>query len=862
MCIFQCQWYSHARAQVGREVQIHVRLHHPNIASLYAAFEDPERVYLVQVRLQEQQEQQELSGHHTPLLLDSMGSKHFLQPGNVLLECSKYAQHVHLSACSQPLQSEFCAAATILQGIIHRDIKPENILLGEGDALKLADFGLAIDSRLERAVTRAGTLDYMAPEVLVCPDKRQPEENKDKVALSYGRQVDAWAVGCLACELVTGVPPFESESRSTTYQLIMYREPKLPGYLSVAAKSFIIASLAKNSTDRATCSQLLQHEWIITNCAAYKAAKACAQSKQQAAKAAAAATPATEAATEQTKAEALFISSTAAAARQEDSSTAVAARAAEHTSQSSLHSTCTKMSLPLCAADSSSNSNRAIMQQTSSSQLNNSSGSSPRGSSTPTAGERIFGDAVQIAIAPRQPAQQGSNALQVATAPLMDLTAAQRAKMADVIELAAVEAAGVAEPAADPAAIVADVATTPKQLSAAAPAGIYTDITVCPAAAKAVGTSNESTAAAAMIVDAMLRVSPTAASELVQPLAGPAGVAAAGRLSSSADDGTEAVTAMVDAVANAEQATQHIAAGDESVTSSTMQHNAAAAELGPTQAESASTGAAESGVGVSAVGGSGVPVIAAQSSNGRYKDSDYVNSARGISHNSYIDQHSRNNSNNSNNSTYGHHLHRVFYPHDKHRRSSFSNIRWDDMIETSANSFSSSFAASPRPGSPIVDAKRESLSPLRLPQQGSAASLGSFSYGHPNSQSRIAQTIRQVIDTAAAACQTSAVAAGVPKDKQGPAALKVFQASDFEELISPIPSQPDMLQSLGLSIAAQPAGPKLANSRVSTVIDGVAGNQHSDIAIIGEASPHYRSQAAALHIDRLASENLDKFIST
>jgi len=30
--------------------------------------------------------------------------------------------------------------------------------------LKLADFGLAIDLRRERAVTRAGTLDYMAPE--------------------------------------------------------------------------------------------------------------------------------------------------------------------------------------------------------------------------------------------------------------------------------------------------------------------------------------------------------------------------------------------------------------------------------------------------------------------------------------------------------------------------------------------------------------------------------------------------------------------------------------------------------------------------------------------------------------------------
>jgi hypothetical protein len=40
---------------------------------------------------------------------------------------------------------------------------PENILFTKGSCLKLADFGLAIDLREERAVTRAGTLDYMAP---------------------------------------------------------------------------------------------------------------------------------------------------------------------------------------------------------------------------------------------------------------------------------------------------------------------------------------------------------------------------------------------------------------------------------------------------------------------------------------------------------------------------------------------------------------------------------------------------------------------------------------------------------------------------------------------------------------------------
>ena len=53
------------------------------------------------------------------------------------------------------------------QGFIWRDCKPENILLTSKarGAVKLADFGLSIDATEERPVTRAGTLDYMAPEV-------------------------------------------------------------------------------------------------------------------------------------------------------------------------------------------------------------------------------------------------------------------------------------------------------------------------------------------------------------------------------------------------------------------------------------------------------------------------------------------------------------------------------------------------------------------------------------------------------------------------------------------------------------------------------------------------------------------------
>lgn len=57
--------------------------------------------------------------------------------------------------------------ASNLQGIIHRDIKPENILLMADKSIKVADFGLSIDATSERPVTRAGTLDYMAPEVII-----------------------------------------------------------------------------------------------------------------------------------------------------------------------------------------------------------------------------------------------------------------------------------------------------------------------------------------------------------------------------------------------------------------------------------------------------------------------------------------------------------------------------------------------------------------------------------------------------------------------------------------------------------------------------------------------------------------------
>ena len=71
-----------------------------------------------------------------------------------------------------------------------------------------SDFGLAMNLSEERAVTRLGTLDYMAPEVLRCPDKYLPGDNKERADLAYNEAVDSWAMGVLAYELIVGRPPF------------------------------------------------------------------------------------------------------------------------------------------------------------------------------------------------------------------------------------------------------------------------------------------------------------------------------------------------------------------------------------------------------------------------------------------------------------------------------------------------------------------------------------------------------------------------------------------------------------------------------------------------------------------------------
>uniref|UniRef100_A0A146KQZ0 calcium/calmodulin-dependent protein kinase n=1 Tax=Lygus hesperus TaxID=30085 RepID=A0A146KQZ0_LYGHE len=142
-------------------------------------------------------------------------------------------------------------------GVVHRDLKPENLLLAskaKGAAVKLADFGLAIEVQGEQQAWFgfAGTPGYLSPEVL----KKEP----------YGKPVDIWACGVILYILLVGYPPFWDEDQHRLYGQIKagaYDYPS-PEWDTVTpeAKNLINQMLTVNPSKRITAADALKHPWI------------------------------------------------------------------------------------------------------------------------------------------------------------------------------------------------------------------------------------------------------------------------------------------------------------------------------------------------------------------------------------------------------------------------------------------------------------------------------------------------------------------------------------------------------------------------------------------------------------------------
>ena len=107
-------------------------------------------------------------------------------------------------------------------GVVHRDLKPENIMLTADGAVKLLDFGIALDDVARRITwfglsATLGTPDYMAPE--------QVNGRRGDV------RTDIYALGSILFEMLTGEPPFVGGNAQTLLRAKSSEDPRSPAEL-------------------------------------------------------------------------------------------------------------------------------------------------------------------------------------------------------------------------------------------------------------------------------------------------------------------------------------------------------------------------------------------------------------------------------------------------------------------------------------------------------------------------------------------------------------------------------------------------------------------------------------------------------
>lgn len=119
--------------------------------------------------------------------------------------------------------------------------------------IKIVDFGIAgLFAGKKSEVTRAGSLLYMAPEVL---------SRKNMIA-SPG--MDIWSVGCILYALVVGNLPFQDKNDDKLIKKIIEGEIQYPKgiKLSPEVSDLIENMLHKNPEKRIKMSDIKNHPWF------------------------------------------------------------------------------------------------------------------------------------------------------------------------------------------------------------------------------------------------------------------------------------------------------------------------------------------------------------------------------------------------------------------------------------------------------------------------------------------------------------------------------------------------------------------------------------------------------------------------
>lgn len=183
---------------VQAERNILTRIRHPFVVTMHCSFQSREKLFII---------------------MD------FLAGGELFLRLGREGIFREETAAFYLAEIILALDYLHLHGVLHRDLKPENILLGSDGHVCLTDFGLAKDFSGQggfqteeddsRALTVCGTQEYMAPEMIA--------------RKGYGRAADYWSLGCIAYEMLSGLPPFNSKNGGKDlFRKIMSEKVKMP----------------------------------------------------------------------------------------------------------------------------------------------------------------------------------------------------------------------------------------------------------------------------------------------------------------------------------------------------------------------------------------------------------------------------------------------------------------------------------------------------------------------------------------------------------------------------------------------------------------------------------------------------------
>jgi serine/threonine-protein kinase len=179
-----------------REAESVAALRHPNIVQVYDVGDVDSRLYF---------------------------TMEFVEGGNLAEQLRGVPQPARQAAALVATLADAIQAAHQC-GIVHRDLKPGNILLTKDGTPKVTDFGLARRLESGAGLTLSGipmgTPSYMAPE--------QARGDRDAI----GPATDIYALGAILYELLTGRPPFRSETASATLHQVVKEDPVLPRRLN------------------------------------------------------------------------------------------------------------------------------------------------------------------------------------------------------------------------------------------------------------------------------------------------------------------------------------------------------------------------------------------------------------------------------------------------------------------------------------------------------------------------------------------------------------------------------------------------------------------------------------------------------